>query len=107
MLRRAAASEYLDAIWGVTRASATLAKYAVFGGGPGFYKAGRYPLYDPNELDRWAAEVLGAPVASTSEIPAAPRSLKPEHVQRSRLTEPDAGASPDKDPGTPLHAEPA
>jgi hypothetical protein len=27
----------------------------VTGGGPSFHKAGRWPLYDPDELDEWAS----------------------------------------------------
>ena len=67
LLRRTRASQYLYDQWGIERSPATLAKYAVFGGGPKFHKAGRWPLYDPDELDRWAAELIGRPIASTSD----------------------------------------
>ena len=80
MLRRAAASEYLEVFWGVKRATATLAKLAVFGGGPQFHKAGRWPL-DPEELDRWAAELIGTAVASTSEALGAQHTRKSAAVQ--------------------------
>lgn len=67
LLRRAAASVYLRETWGVERAPATLAKLACLGGGPRFHRAGRWPLYDPDHLDDWSRELIGAAVASTSE----------------------------------------
>jgi hypothetical protein len=57
----------LDETWGVKRAPATLAKYAVIGGGPIFRRAGRIPLYSTADLDNWVAENLSAPMRSTSE----------------------------------------
>ena len=66
LLRRPGASRYLLEAWGLQRAPATLAKLAVTGGGPSFHKAGRWPLYDPDELDAWACGLIGGPLASTS-----------------------------------------
>ena len=66
-MRRGAASDYLFATWGIERARSTLAKLACVGGGPRFRKAGRWPLYDPADLDAWARELLGEPVRSTSQ----------------------------------------
>jgi hypothetical protein len=66
-LRRNAASEYLDAAWGVRRAPSTLAKLAVIGGGPIFRRAGRVPLYSTDDLDKWVASKLSAPMRSTSD----------------------------------------
>ena len=67
-IRRNEAAAYLQARHGLTCAPATLAKYAVIGGGPRFYKPGaRTVLYDVAELDRWASEKLGRPRASTSD----------------------------------------
>jgi hypothetical protein len=71
-LRRWEASEYLLLVHGLQVATATLAKLASIGGGPGFNKAMRTPLYPREELDRWAAERLGKLVRSTSEVGAAP-----------------------------------
>lgn len=66
-LKRSEASEYLLQRHGVTRTRATLAKLACHGGGPAFRKAGaRTVLYNVSELDRWAREMLGDPVCSTS-----------------------------------------
>ena len=68
MLRRWEASEYMEFVHGLTIAPATLAKLASIGGGPGFHRVGRTPLYPRGELDRWATEKLGRMVKSTSEI---------------------------------------
>jgi hypothetical protein len=57
--------------WGLQRAPATLAKLAVTGGGPGFHKAGRWPLYDPDDLDEWASRLIGKALVSTSQHEAA------------------------------------
>jgi hypothetical protein len=43
-----------------------LAKLACVGGGPLFYKMGKWPLYDPADLDAWARERLGQPIPNTS-----------------------------------------
>lgn len=97
LLRRPAACRYLKEKRGLERAPATLAKYACVGGGPRFYKAGRWPLYDPDELDRWANELIGTPVASTSEVTTLPRGNKPESTYLQRSLAPDADATPDDD----------
>lgn len=69
-LRRWEASEYLELVHGIHLSTATLAKYAVTGGGPAYQKSLRTPLYPTEELDRWAAERLGSLRASTSDIGA-------------------------------------
>jgi hypothetical protein len=66
-LRRKAASQYLDETWGVIRSPSTLAKYAVIGGGPVFRRDSRFPLYSPDDLDKWAASKLSTPMRSTSD----------------------------------------
>ncbi len=58
-LRRWEASAYLENVHGLRVAPATLAKLASIGGGPGFHKDHRVPLYSVEELDRWAKERLG------------------------------------------------
>ncbi len=70
LLRRADASRYLGQTWGIARSPATLAKYAVIGGGPMFYKAGRWPLYSTADLDAWAQALIGEPVHSTAQVAA-------------------------------------
>ena len=67
-LRRWEASEYMAFVHGFTVAPATLAKLASVGGGPGFHRVGRIPLYPRDELDRWAGEKLGRMVMSTSDL---------------------------------------
>jgi hypothetical protein len=70
-MRRNVASEYLREVHGVSLSPATLAKLAVIGGGPRFRRDGRFPLYDPPELDTYAVARLGPLCSSTSELQAA------------------------------------
>lgn len=58
-LRRTEASEYLALVYGIELSPATLATYASRGGGPGYQKVNRTPLYPTVELDAWAANKLG------------------------------------------------
>jgi hypothetical protein len=81
LVRRNGASDYLATKYGIIRAVPTLAKLAVVGGGPKFHKCGRRPLYDPDDLDDWAGELLGQALASTSDHDAACGSTLP--VSRS------------------------
>jgi hypothetical protein len=62
------AARYISDRHGLVIAARTLDNYAWDGRGPVFYKAatGRR-LYDPADLDSWAAQVLGAPRRSTSD----------------------------------------
>lgn len=67
-LKRSEAPEYLYAKHGIKRTASTLAKLACVGGGPAFRKDGaKYVVYDLTELDRWAEEILGAPLRTTSD----------------------------------------
>lgn len=66
-LRRGEASSYLEQKHGLTLAVATLAKYATVGGGPPYNKSGRFPLYEPAQLDAWAVKRLGPVRTSTSD----------------------------------------
>jgi hypothetical protein len=68
-LRRADAAQYVRDTWGIPCSTRWLAKLAVTGGGPVFRKAGRFPIYDPSDLDAWAEARIGAPQQSTS-VPA-------------------------------------
>lgn len=65
-LTRKEASEWLKMRHGLRVAAATLAKYAVNGDGPPFYRVGRAVLYDIDALDDWAAGRLGSPRSDTS-----------------------------------------
>ena len=77
-LRRRAASQYLRETHGLERAPSTLAKLAVIGGGPIFRRAGRIPLYSPNDLDCWAESLLSAPMRSTSDTASPKGKVAPQ-----------------------------
>jgi hypothetical protein len=64
-MRRKDAAEYLKSKYGFGSVS-TLAKLAVFGGGPEFHKAGAAALYTQPALDAWARAKISGPLASTS-----------------------------------------
>jgi hypothetical protein len=70
-MRRKLASEYLLEVHGVSLSPATLAKLAVIGGSPPFWKDGPFPVYGRPELDEFAAARLGSLRTSTSEAQAA------------------------------------
>jgi hypothetical protein len=65
-LRRADAAHHVRSTWGIPCSPRWLAKLAVTGGGPIFRKAGRFPIYDPADLDAWAEARIGSPQRSTS-----------------------------------------
>jgi hypothetical protein len=65
-LRRAQAAAYVTDRFGFPCSTQWLAKLAVVGGGPFFRKAGRYPIYDPADLDQWAQSRIGPVQRSTS-----------------------------------------
>jgi hypothetical protein len=73
LLRRAEAARHIRDRWGYPCSPKTLAKYAVIGGGPRFRKAGRYPLYHPDDLDGWVSDKLSDPVTSTSALASSGR----------------------------------
>ena len=75
LLRRAEAATYIQTKWGYPCSPRTLAKYAVTGGGPPFRKAGRYPLYHPDDLDSFISGKLSKLVTSTSELAKNGRAL--------------------------------
>ena len=68
LLRRVGASEYLLEVHAVSRTPQTLAKQAVQGDGPPFRKSGRFPMYDPDDLDTYAESLLSPLVTSTAEL---------------------------------------
>jgi hypothetical protein len=67
-MRRAEAARYIRENHGIPCSPSTLAKYACRGGGPGFRKAGKFPVYARDELDAWANKRLSELVHSTSEL---------------------------------------
>jgi hypothetical protein len=75
-MRRKLASEYLFEVHGISLSPATLAKLAVMGGGPQFWKDGAFPIYGPEYLDEFAVARLGKLRRSTSDqdqVAEAPR----------------------------------
>ena len=66
-LRRTDAAAYVADRYGFPCSRQWLAKLAVVGGGPVFRKAGRYPIYHPADLDRWAQARIGPSQRSTSD----------------------------------------
>jgi hypothetical protein len=76
-LRRKAAADYIRDTHGQSVASKTLAKLASLGGGPAFRKAGKFPLYEPDDLDEWAIARLSPRVFRSSD-------RAPEKRQRKR-----------------------
>jgi len=66
-LRRREASDYLLNRHGIDRKPVTLAKYATVGGGPAYRLAGRFPLYNPSDLDAWAESIMSPVKRSTSD----------------------------------------
>jgi hypothetical protein len=72
LLRRTDAALYVSETYGFPCSRQWLAKLAVIGGGPLFRKAGRTPIYAPQDLDAWAKNRIGAPQRSTSDVPPKP-----------------------------------
>ena len=66
-LRRNEAAKYIMDTWNIPCRPKTLAKLACIGGGPVHFLAGRFPLYDPEDLDEWCRSRLSAKRRSTSE----------------------------------------
>ena len=66
LLRRGEAAAFLTER-GYKIAPATLAKFAVIGGGSLFISWGRIPLYDPQTLLQWARGRCTGPRRSTSD----------------------------------------
>ena len=74
-VRREDAATHLREKHGIPITPQRLARMAVEGTGPAFRKAGRWPLYDLPELDRFAEAYLSEPVRSTRELaPQRPRT---------------------------------
>ena len=65
---RREASDYLLKRYGLRAKPTTLAKYATIGGGPPFRRAGRFPVYDTDDLDAWAQRRVSPRVSSTCEL---------------------------------------
>jgi len=67
-LRRDEACDYLYREHAIVRKPSTLAKLATIGGGPQFRLIGRIPVYEPADLDAYAAAITSPKVSSSSEL---------------------------------------
>jgi hypothetical protein len=67
-LRRKDAAKYVRDVHGQPCSPKTLAKLVVVGGGPAYRKAGKFPLYETDDLDEWALAKLSPKVRSSSEL---------------------------------------
>ena len=65
-LNRQRAAEYIETTWGLPCSPRTLAKLASVGGGPVFHKALGAAVYEPQNLDSWAASKICAPMVRAS-----------------------------------------
>jgi hypothetical protein len=79
-LRRKKAAKYVEEMHGQPCSPKTLAKLAVVGGGPAYRKAGKFPLYEPDDLDEWAMAKLSPKVRSSSEFQT------PERPQQGKFS---------------------
>lgn len=66
-MNRREASAYIRQRWGLRCAPSTLAKMAITGEGPPFRKAGKWPIYERGDLDKWAQKRMSPPARSTAE----------------------------------------
>ncbi len=109
-LRGDQAARYITERSGAPCTAGWLNNLRVVGGGPPFIKWGRFPLYDPEDLDRWIISRFGPKQKSTSETvdndsgihtgsnPAAPNSSPPGLTAGARtkhLTERRTRRTPD------------
>jgi hypothetical protein len=67
LMRTREASAYLADVHGILLSEATLNKLRCVGGGPKYFKDGRYPGYTSEFLDAFAQARLGTPRTSTSD----------------------------------------
>ena len=84
-MRRVPAAAYIREKSGAPCSAGTLAKAAVKGGGPVYRYYGKYPIYDPDDLDVYIASRMSVKVHSTAGLPprddakrrGRPRALQP------------------------------
>ena len=70
------AAKYVEDVHGQPCSPKTLAKLRVVGGGPAYRKAGKFPLYEPDDLDEWALAKLSPKVRSSSEFRSPEKRLQ-------------------------------
>ena len=81
-LRRSEAAARVREIHNIPCEASSLRTLAHNGKGPPFIKVGRYPLYDPDDVDRWVVAKSSPKVKSTSELSAlrAAAAVIPAHA---------------------------
>jgi hypothetical protein len=65
LLSRAEAAKYIKDTYAIPCVATTLAKYAVFGVGPAYRKAGNRTFYAKEDLDTWANARMSEPMTKT------------------------------------------
>jgi hypothetical protein len=70
-LRRRPAAVYVRETHGLECSATYLEKLASVGGGPIFYRVGRWVEYDPADLDAWALTRISGPLRKASDKPNA------------------------------------
>ena len=93
-LRRDQAATYVTNRYGFPCSRQWLAKLAVVGGGPVFRKAGRYPIYLPDDLDRWAQARIGPAQRSTSDTARATCRCRPGLSDGNQASQSQPGENP-------------
>lgn len=66
MLLRREVPAYLLENFGIRRTKKTFDKLATVGGGPKYHRTSKECLYNTDDLDAWAMDLIGEPMASTS-----------------------------------------
>jgi hypothetical protein len=79
LLRRSEAASYVREKHNVPCEASSLRTLAHNGKGPPFRKVGRYPLYDPADIDSWVLAKSSPKVRSTSELTAL-RAVSPAFI---------------------------
>ena len=70
LLRRAEAAKRVREKHNIPCEASSLRALAHNGKGPRFIKVGRFPLYDPDDIDSWVLAKSSPKVRSTSELTA-------------------------------------
>jgi hypothetical protein len=86
-LHRLHAARHVRETWGLPCSPKWLAKLAVIGGGPIYRKAGRTPLYTPDDLDVWANDRIGVRRHSTSVLVDDGSETSHRRVRRASVLE--------------------
>ena len=67
MLSRSEAAQRVRELYGISCEASSLAKYATVGTGPIYRLIGGRAMYWPEDVDAWAASLVGPPIRRASE----------------------------------------